>query len=129
MNIVSNEESSSKLAQASCPMVSIGLPVYNGEVYLRQALDSILAQTFSDFELVISDNASTDSTEVICREYAAVDSRIRYRRQTRNRGVTWNFRQVVLLSSGKYFLWTSCDDLLAPNYVERCIEVLENDPS
>ena len=111
------------------PMVSIGLPVYNGEAYLRQVLDSVLAQTFSEFDLVISDNASTDGTEAICREYAAADPRIRYHRQVRNRGVTWNFRQAVLLSSGKYFLWTSHDDLLAPNYVERCVEVLESDPS
>src|SRR5438105_6865480 len=111
------------------PMVSIGLPVYNGETYLPQVLDSVLAQSFSDFELIISDNASTDSTEMICRKYAAADTRIRYHRQPWNRGVTWNFRQVALLSSGKYFLWTSHDDLLAPNYIERCIEILESDPS
>src|SRR5208282_399437 len=100
------------------PMVSIGLPVYNGEAYLRQVLDSVLAQTFSDFELIISDNASTDCTEAICREYAAADARIRYHRQARNRGATWNFRQVALLSSGQYFLWTSHDDLLAPTYID-----------
>lgn len=111
------------------PRVSVGLPVYNGEAYLRQVLDSVLAQTFADFELVISDNASSDRTEMICREYAAADPRIRYHRQARNRGVTWNFRQVVLLSSGEYFLWTSHDDLLAPNYIARCVEVLESDPS
>lgn len=111
------------------PLVSIGLPVYNGETYLRLLLDSVLAQTFGEFELIISDNASTDSTETICREYAAADVRIQYNRQPRNRGVTWNFRQVALLSSGKYFLWTSHDDVLAPNYVERCVEVLERDPS
>jgi glycosyltransferase involved in cell wall biosynthesis len=110
-------------------MVSIGLPVYNGAAYLRLLLDSVLAQTFAEFELVISDNASTDGTEVICREYAAADARIRYHRQPRNRGVTWNFRQVAVLSSGQYFLWTSHDDVLAPNYVERCVEVLEHDPS
>jgi glycosyltransferase involved in cell wall biosynthesis len=110
------------------PMVSIGLPVYNGEAYLRQLLDSVLAQTFGEFELIISDNASTDRTEMICREYAEADARIQYHRQTRNRGVTWNFRQVVLLSSGQYFLWTSHDDLLSPNYVERCVAILEENP-
>ena len=110
-------------------MVSIGLPVYNGEAYLRQALDSILAQTYRQFELVISDNASNDRTEMICREYGAADARIRYHRQPRNRGVTWNFRQVVLLSSAKYFLWTSHDDLLAPDYVERCVAILEQNPN
>lgn len=114
---------------AARPTVSVGLPVYNGEAYLRQVLDSVLAQTFGDFELVISDNASTDGTEKICREYAATDPRIRYHRQPRNRGVTWNFRQVALLSSGQYFLWTSHDDLLASNYIERCVEVLDRDPS
>src|SRR6266853_631610 len=77
------------------PIVSVGLPVYNGEAYLRQVLESVLAQTFTEFELVISDNASTDGTEKICREYAAADPRIRWHRQARNRGVTWNFRQVV----------------------------------
>jgi glycosyltransferase involved in cell wall biosynthesis len=111
------------------PLVSIGLPVYNGETYLRGLLDSVLAQTFTAFELIISDNASTDGTEAICREYAAADRRVRYHRQPRNRGVTWNFRQVALLSSTKYFCWTSHDDLLSPNYVERCIEILETDPS
>jgi glycosyltransferase involved in cell wall biosynthesis len=111
------------------PMVSVGLPVYNGETYLRQVLDSVLSQTFGEFELVISDNASTDGTEKICLEYAAADPRIRYHRQSQNRGITWNFRQVVLLSAGRYFLWTSHDDLLASNYIERCVEVLEGDPS
>lgn len=111
------------------PLVSIGLPVYNGEIYLRQALDSILSQSFRKFELVISDNASDDKTETICREYAAVDARIRYHRQDRNRGVTWNFRQVVLRSSAKYFLWTSHDDVMAPNYVERCVTILERNPN
>ena len=111
------------------PTVSVGLPVYNGETYLRLLLDSVLAQTFGEFELIISDNASTDSTEAICREYAAADARVRYHRQPRNRGVTWNFRQVALLASGKYFLWTSHDDILAPNYVERCVEILDRDPN
>lgn len=111
--------------KSNSPLVSIGLPVYNGEVYLRRVLESILAQTYRHFELVISDNASTDGTEAVCREYAAADSRICYTRQPTNRGATWNFREVVHLSSGKYFLWTSHDDLLAPSYVERCVKVLE----
>jgi glycosyltransferase involved in cell wall biosynthesis len=125
MTVNLREERNPKLTEANRPMVSIGLPVYNGEAYLRQALDSILAQTYHQFELVISDNASNDRTEMICREYVATDARISYHRQTRNRGVTWNFRQVVLLSSAKYFLWTSHDDLLAPDYVERCVAILE----
>jgi glycosyltransferase involved in cell wall biosynthesis len=124
-----SEERKLEPTEANRPAVSIGLPVYNGEAYLRQVLDSVLSQTFADFELVISDNASTDGTEKICREYASADPRVRYHRQPRNRGVTWNFRQVALLSCGRYFLWTSHDDLLAPNYVERCVEVLERDAS
>ena len=110
------------------PAVSIGLPVFNGERYLAQALDSILAQTFRDFELIISDNGSTDQTEQICCRYASADSRIRYYQQQKTRSVTWNFRQVALLSSGQYFLWMAADDMLAPDYVERCLEVLKNDP-
>ena len=108
--------------------VSIGLPVFNGERYLKQALDSILSQTFQDFELVISDNASTDGTELICREYASNDRRIRYERQRCTRAVTWNFRQVALLASAEYFLWVAADDTLAPTYVERCLEVLQQHP-
>ena len=110
--------------QAKEPTVSIGLPVFNGERYLAQALDSILAQSFHDFELIISDNGSTDDTEHICRRYATADPRIRYYRQEKTRGVTWNFRQVALLSSGQYFLWMAADDMLAPEYVERCLQAL-----
>ncbi len=108
--------------------VSIGLPVFNGERYLKQALDSILSQTFQDFELVISDNGSSDSTELICREYASADRRIRYQQQTYTHAVTWNFRQVALLASGEYFLWVAADDTLVPTYVERCLEVLHQHP-
>jgi len=111
----------------SRPRVSIGVPVFNGERYLPQALDSILAQTYQDFELVISDNGSTDGTEAICRRYAAADSRIRYYRHATTRGVTWNFRQVVLRSSGEYFMWVAADDKLAPDYVQRCVEVLDRE--
>ena len=72
------------------PRVSIGLPVYNGEVYLSGALDTLLGQTFTDLELIISDNASTDRTPEICRSYAARDHRVRYIRHEVNRGVPWN---------------------------------------
>ena len=76
------------------PLISVGMPVYNGEAYLRDALDSLLSQTFRDFELIISDNASLDTTEAICREYAGSDSRIRYIRQTENLGAAANFQFV-----------------------------------
>jgi glycosyltransferase involved in cell wall biosynthesis len=76
------------------PILTIGLPVYNGEAYLSKAIRSLLDQDFEDFELIISDNASNDRTEVICKEAAAQDSRIRYVRSDQNRGATWNFRRV-----------------------------------
>ena len=111
------------------PLVSIGLPLYNAEEYLSLALDSLLSQTFTDFELIISDNASTDSTEEICREYMARDGRISYSRNERNLGGSKNFNKVFHLSSGKYFRWAAHDDLVAPTYLERCVGVMENDPS
>lgn len=113
---------------ASGPHVSIGLPVYNGERYLAEALDSLVAQTYTDFEIVISDNASTDRTEEICRALAASDARVRYLRADVNRGGTWNFNRVVELSQGRYFRWAAHDDVVAPTYLERCVEVLDSDP-
>jgi len=112
----------------SLPLVSIGLPVFNGEQFLEQCLDSILQQTYRNFELIISDNASTDRTESICRSYAERDRRVQYHRHSRNRGVTWNFRQVVLLARGEYFLWMAHDDYLAPEYIERCLELMQANP-
>jgi glycosyltransferase involved in cell wall biosynthesis len=111
------------------PMISIGVPVYNGENYLAATLDSILAQSFSDFELIVSDNASTDGTEDVCRNYQARDTRIRYYRNPRNIGAAKNHNQVFELSSGKYFKWASHDDVLAPNFLSQCVPVLEQDPS
>lgn len=100
------------------PKVSIGMPVYNGELFIREALDSLLAQTFTDFELVISDNASTDGTEAICREYNRKDDRIRYVRQTENRGAVANFRYVLDEAVGEYFMWAAADDMWSPNWLE-----------
>jgi glycosyltransferase involved in cell wall biosynthesis len=111
------------------PRLSIGLPVYNGEAFLREALDDLLAQTFRDFELVISDNASTDATEAICREYAERDPRIRYVRSEENRGAAWNFNRSFELARGRYFKWAACDDRCEPTFLERCIEALESDRS
>jgi glycosyltransferase involved in cell wall biosynthesis len=113
---------------SSNPRVSIGLPVYNGEQFLKEALDSILAQTYTDFELVISDNASTDGTETICRAYAAKDQRIRYYRNEENLGASWNFNRVFELSSSDYFKWIAHDDICAPNFLLRCIMMLDQDP-
>ncbi|UCG34744.1 MAG: glycosyltransferase family 2 protein [Candidatus Omnitrophota bacterium] len=111
------------------PRLSMGMPVYNGENYIRQALDSLLSQTFSDFELIISDNGSTDRTEEICRAYAARDSRIHYYRNEENRGAAWNFNRVFELAKGEYFKWVAHDDLHAPEFFAKCVEVLDRDPS
>jgi glycosyltransferase involved in cell wall biosynthesis len=110
-------------------MVSIGLPVFNGEKYIKDALDSILAQTYSNFELIISDNASTDRTREICRDYEFQDGRIRYYRNENNLGAAVNFNRVFQLSSGEYFKWAAHDDLIAPDFLMKCVEVLSRDPS
>ena len=111
------------------PLVSVGLPVFNGERYLEQALDSLLRQTFEDFELVISDNGSTDRTPEICRSYAARDERIRYLREETNRGASWNFGKVFLETSAPLFRWASHDDLYEPTHLERCVDVLSHAPA
>ena len=110
------------------PAVSIGLPVYNGERYLRNSLDALLAQTFTDFELIISDNASTDSTAAICQEYTARDCRIRYVRQRTNIGAAPNHNFVAALARGRLFKWASHDDLYHPDLLRQCVEALEAHP-
>jgi glycosyltransferase involved in cell wall biosynthesis len=110
------------------PPLTIGLPVYNGQNYVSESLDSLLAQTYTDFELIISDNASTDGTEEICRAYAVRDSRVRYLRQPVNIGAAPNHNYLVQTARGKLFKWTSHDDLYAPKLVERCIEALDDQP-
>lgn len=111
------------------PKVSIGLPVYNGENYLAEAVDSILAQTYENFELIISDNASGDRTEEICRAYAAKDNRIIYIRNEENLGAAPNYNQIFFAASGKYFKWIAHDDLCAPEFIARSVEILERDPN
>lgn len=113
---------------ADQPKVSIGIPVYNGERYLSETLDSIMAQTFVDIEIVISDNGSTDRTEEICRAAAAQDARIHYARYEENRGAAWNYNNVFALSKGEYFKWAAADDLMAPELIARCVEVLDTQP-
>ncbi len=110
------------------PIVTIGLPVYNGEPFLRQALDAILAQSFDGFEVVVSDNCSTDQTPDICREYAARDPRIRYYRNDTNIGPCLNFDRTLELARGEFFAWTAHDDRMEPTFLERCLEVLRADP-
>jgi glycosyltransferase involved in cell wall biosynthesis len=108
--------------------LSIGLPVYNGERFLAQALDSLLAQTFQDFEIIISDNASTDRTSEICRDYAQADRRVRYVRNERNLGAIANFNRVFELSPGSLFKWAAHDDLYHERYLESCVRLLDESP-
>lgn len=110
------------------PLVSIGVPVYNGEKYLRRALDSLLAQNYPKIELIVSDNASTDNTQAICREYAAVDSRLCYYRNEANIGMLSNFAKVLRLAGGAYFMWAAADDYWAPDFVLTMINELERHP-
>jgi len=110
------------------PRVSVGIPVYNGERYLAAALESLRAQTYEDFELIISDNASIDHTAEIARSYAAQDRRIRYVRNARNVGAAGNFRHTLQLASGEYFRWAAADDISAPEFLARCVEVLDREP-
>jgi len=109
----------------SKPLVSIGMPVFNGEKFIRKRLDSVIEQTFKDFELIISDNSSTDSTPVICEAYSKKDKRIRYFRQKKNMGATWNFNFVLQEAKFKYFVWAAVDDLWESNFLEKNIEILE----
>jgi glycosyltransferase involved in cell wall biosynthesis len=110
------------------PEVSVGVPVYNGARFLAAALDSLLAQTFRDFEIVVSDNASTDETPKICEKYVTLDSRIRYFRHTVNIGAPRNYSFVASVACGRYFKWASANDYCAAEMLERCVSVLSNQP-
>jgi glycosyltransferase involved in cell wall biosynthesis len=110
------------------PRASIGLPVFNAAASLGGAIDSLLAQTMTDFELVISDNASTDSTAEIARAYVERDSRIRYVRQTRNIGAFPNFAAVLREARGEYFMWAAADDQYAPSHLEDVVRELDGHP-
>jgi glycosyltransferase involved in cell wall biosynthesis len=111
------------------PRLAIGLPVYNGEDYLEETLVSLQKQTFQDYSLIISDNASTDRTGEICQAYASADPRIHYYRNEKNIGATQNWYRVFDLSSSEYFASAAHDDLYAPEYMQKCMEVLDRDPS
>ncbi|MFH1461879.1 MAG: glycosyltransferase family 2 protein [bacterium] len=107
-------------------LVSIGMPVFNGENFIRQALDSLLAQKYENFEINISDNASTDKTEKICKEYLAKDDRVHYYRNNRNMGAGVNFKRVLDLSKGEYFMWAACDDMWHSDFISSCVKILED---
>ncbi|MCB0156846.1 MAG: glycosyltransferase family 2 protein [Caldilineaceae bacterium] len=112
----------------SAPRVTIGLPVYNGEKYLATAIESILTQTYRDFELIIADNASTDGTAAICRAYTAKDDRVRYVRNAQNLGAAPNFNLTLALARGEYFKWAAYDDWIGPAYLEHCVAALDAHP-
>jgi glycosyltransferase involved in cell wall biosynthesis len=110
------------------PSVSLGMPVYNAEKYLDAALDSVLGQTFGDLEIILSDNASSDGTRDLCQKFKRLDRRVRYFRNKINIGAGDNHRRVLDLARGKYFKWHSRDDLCAPTFLEKCVQVLDSDP-
>ncbi|MBV9128875.1 MAG: glycosyltransferase family 2 protein [Verrucomicrobia bacterium] len=111
------------------PRVSVGMPVYNGERHIRQAIESILTQDYEDFELIISDNASSDATGEICRSYANADARVRYYRNETNIGASPNHTRVFELAKGEYFKWAAHDDECLPSLLGRCVRILEEAPT
>jgi glycosyltransferase involved in cell wall biosynthesis len=113
---------------AAAPRVSVGLPVYNGERYVGEAIAAVLSQTFGDLELVISDNASTDGTREICEDFARSDQRVRYHRNPENLGAAPNFNRCFALAQpSEYFKWITYDDLMTDDFLERCILALDRD--
>src|SRR3989338_6405961 len=110
-------------------LVSIGVPVFNGDKGIVRALDSLLGQDYPSLEIIISDNGSTDATAEICREYARKDSRVKYSRSEKNMGILFNFNRVFELSSGKYFMWAAHDDKREPSFVSACVKKMEQSPN
>jgi glycosyltransferase involved in cell wall biosynthesis len=113
---------------ANTPQISIGLPVYNGLPYVRELIESMLAQSFTDFELVICDNASTDGTEALCRGYAQADARVKYFRNPTNIGLIPNFNKVFELATAPFYKWAASDDLYEPTYLEACFPAIRDNP-
>lgn len=110
------------------PRVSVGMPAYNGERFIESAIDSVLQQTFTDLELIITDNASTDRTVALCRAAAARDPRVRVIVNPVNIGVNPNYRKVAQAARGEFFKWTSANDLIDNDYIARCVKVLDERP-
>lgn len=108
------------------PTVTVGIPVYNGELYIQKAINSVLSQSYTNFKLIVSDNASIDSTEVICKEFARNDSRIRYVRHHINQGADFNFNFVLSETKSKYFVWLGADDYWETTFLEKNIAILES---
>lgn len=111
----------------TAPRITVGMPVYNGQRFVGQAIESVLTQTYGDFELLISDNASTDDTPRICRSYAEGDARIRYMSHERNLGAARNYNRLVHEARGQFFKWMPADDVLASPCLARCLEALDSE--
>ena len=119
---------SGEVAVLSSPRVSIGLPVFNGERFIAETIESVLSQTYQDWDLVICDNASTDGTREICEAYLEKDSRIRYYRNEANLGGPRNYNRCFELARGEYLKWIAADDTIAPEYIELCVQALDANP-
>ena len=117
------------MGSTSGSLVSIGVPVYNGERYLADALTAISDQTYPNFEVIVSDNASTDLTQEICEEFTRSDDRFRVVRHEENLGASPNFNYVVHEAKGPYFKWATDDDLIAPTFLETCVAALDAAPA
>lgn len=106
--------------------VTIGLPTYNGEKYIKKAIETVLLQTYTNFQLIISDNASTDSTSIICKEYEKKDGRILYIRHEENKGWEFNFPFVLSKAKSDYFVWLGDDDYWEPTFLEKNVSILNS---
>jgi len=105
------------------------MPVYNRDKYVGASIEAHLNQTYTDFELILTDNFSTDRSEEVCRSYAERDPRVKYYRNPRNLGAAGNYRRCWELSTGEYFRWNPSDDFISPNVLARAVEILDQDSS
>ena len=115
--------------QINKPLVSIGLPVFNGEKFLESSIDTLLSQSYQNIEVIVSDNASTDKTQLIVERYCSKDDRVKYHRHEKNLGASLNYNSTFEMSDGKYFKWAAHDDIIHKNYIEQCVIAMEGDDS
>ena len=115
--------------QTNKPLVSIGLPVFNGEDFLESSIDTLLSQSYQNIEVIVCDNASTDKTQLIVERYCSKDARVKYHRHKKNLGAALNYNSTFDMSSGKYFKWAAHDDIIDEDYIEQCVMAMEGDDS